>query len=365
MIKVQNINLSEIIPHALKQDKTIGAICKVLQKYIDENFNLINKLIILPNIENLEEDILDHIAYQFHVDFYDAELPLEVKQQLVRSSMKWHRIKGTRASLEQMLETIYYDIRVEEWFEYEDNFILDGSWLLDGTNQLDYNTVKKPPYYFRVILNSLLENNIDTSSIGKIIKASKNTRSWLDVILFFLRGKVETKETYNMPAITHRVFCPFNIEGLALNGKWNLDGTYFLDNIHEPIIVKLINRFLMNELSKETFDKAILKIKSSIKNVDKSSSSRNFITIGLNFWQRKQVFLNGRWDINGEHLLDSYEINKKKPLILRVNNNLKLKTFNTFESNKIIVEKNLWLLDGKNTLGDGSLLNAEIIKEEI
>ena len=96
MIKVQSVNLSDIIPQILKDDRTTATICKVLQKYIDENFKLINRIVILPNIDNLDGDILDHVAYQFHVDFYDPDLPLNVKQQLVKNSTYLEKGSGQR-----------------------------------------------------------------------------------------------------------------------------------------------------------------------------------------------------------------------------------------------------------------------------
>ncbi len=53
-----------------------------------------------------------------HVDFYDSSLSLEVKKQMVKNSLKWHRIKGTSAAVSDVVKTVFGRSWIEEWFEY-------------------------------------------------------------------------------------------------------------------------------------------------------------------------------------------------------------------------------------------------------
>ena len=121
--------------------------------------------LIYPKIDELAENVVDNLAVQLHVDFYDYTLPVEKKRALVKQSIAWHQIKGTKAAVEQVIQTVFNTGRVQEWFEY------GGS-----------------PYHFRV--DVIESDDIDAATIGQVIKAinaTKNVRSWLDGIGFYRR----------------------------------------------------------------------------------------------------------------------------------------------------------------------------------
>lgn len=205
MIKVQNINLYDIIPQVLKNDKTTVAICKVLQKYIDENFKLLNKLILLPNIDNLEEDILDHLAYQFHVDFYDSSLDISKKREIVKGSIAHHRKKGTKWSVEDLISRAFDNSWIDEWFDYNGK-----------------------PYMFKVTTTDYMSTKDKLTSLIRAIGTVKNTRSWLESItikrekeLKLYCGSVtrRTIKTTIYPRVTNQYDSQLNYGNITLRIK--------------------------------------------------------------------------------------------------------------------------------------------------
>ena len=121
--------------------------------------------LIYPKIDELAENVVDNLAVQLHVDFYDYTLPVAKKRALVKQSIAWHQIKGTKAAVEQVIQTVFNQGHVQEWFEY------GGS-----------------PYHFRV--DVIESDDIDAATIGQVVKAinsTKNVRSWLDGIGFYRR----------------------------------------------------------------------------------------------------------------------------------------------------------------------------------
>lgn len=67
----------------------------------------------------MPENIVDYLARQYHVDFYQADLSLDAKRKLVKNSIIWHRHKGTKWAVEQVVSTVFeHPAHVEEWFEY-------------------------------------------------------------------------------------------------------------------------------------------------------------------------------------------------------------------------------------------------------
>lgn len=161
MIKIQEIKLNEILPSVLKEDKTISAIAKVLQKYLDENYEYIKRLNILANIDNItNEDLIDHLAYQFHVDFYDPSLSLDKKKRLVKFSIYHHRKKGTKWATEDLLSKAFDTSYIKEWFEY------DGD-----------------PYFFKIYTKDILGSKEKYINTIKALNTVKNTRSWLEKLI--------------------------------------------------------------------------------------------------------------------------------------------------------------------------------------
>lgn len=161
MIKAHEIKLIDILPAILKNDKTMAAIAKVLQKYIDENYVYIEKLNILTNIDNItNEELVDHLAYQLHVDFYDSSLDIDKKKKLVENSIPQHRKKGTPIAIENLIEIVFGSGKVEEWFEYNGE-----------------------PYYFRILTENKSATQERAEEFIRAVNTVKNTRSHLESVI--------------------------------------------------------------------------------------------------------------------------------------------------------------------------------------
>lgn len=119
-------------------------------------------LLIYPAIDSLNEQLIDYLAVQMHVDDYDKAAPLSVKRKQVKMSFILHRLRGTKYAVETAVNMIYSGSHVKEWFEYNGH-----------------------PYHFAI---SAGENEISSTmnfkQIIKSINAAKNVRSWLDYIEF-------------------------------------------------------------------------------------------------------------------------------------------------------------------------------------
>ena len=127
----------------------------------------VNNVIILPRVDDVSEEILDHLAYFFHVDFYDLSLDIETKRKLVKESVYIHQIKGTPLAVEILISTLFGEGEVSEWFEYGDT-----------------------PYRFRVITGN---ESVTTERAEEFIRALntvKNARSVLDRVILLQSEKM-------------------------------------------------------------------------------------------------------------------------------------------------------------------------------
>lgn len=146
-----------VIPPSISADPQVQAISAAVTPQLQEVSQSIRECIILARLDELQEEVVDLLAWQYHVDFYDSELSIDQKRNLVRTSIDAHRHKGTPYAVELVVKAILEDAIVQEWFEYGGE-----------------------PYFFRVIkINGQITADM-YPRLKKAVDTVKNTRSWLE-----------------------------------------------------------------------------------------------------------------------------------------------------------------------------------------
>jgi phage tail P2-like protein len=118
VIEITDIRLIDLVPPNLRDDPTIRAAAEALDTEIRKVSELIPLVTIQSNLNTLPERWVDELAWQNHVDFYDQSLPIEQKRQLVRNALAWHRRKGTASAVRELIQDVFGDGEIREWFEY-------------------------------------------------------------------------------------------------------------------------------------------------------------------------------------------------------------------------------------------------------
>ena len=188
---------ADLLPGSLSGDATVRAAAEALDSVLDATTRTIPTLLLyarlahdtgfiepvamLPPLARLTEsaggpaplpdDLLDHLAWQLHVENYETAVDTPAKRRLIAASLLLHRRRGTPWAVRTALETaLRMPTAIRQWWEYEGR-----------------------PYFFRVRLDvsgagldiSCAENAI------RIIFDQKNVRSWLDCL--------ETVSTRRLP----------------------------------------------------------------------------------------------------------------------------------------------------------------------
>ncbi|SPT95548.1 Bacteriophage P2-related tail formation protein [Lysinibacillus capsici] len=149
----------KLLPYSLSQDPVLVAMFEALVIQLKEAYDEADLLYDLVNIDKLPEPLLDVIAYEKHVDFYDNQLTIDQKRELIKSSISWHRKKGTRWAVERVVSIVYPNANVYEWFEY------------DGHK-----------YRFKIEVDEPFIASKDMKRLRELVEATKNKRSWLEYI---------------------------------------------------------------------------------------------------------------------------------------------------------------------------------------
>lgn len=115
---IYTANFVDYLPESLKRDTKIQAIAAAVTKEALSVSTEINNVLIYSRIDELPEDLIDILAYDMHVDWYDYSYPLPMKREIVKNSVKVHKRMGTKYAVETALKSVYKTAGVKEWFEY-------------------------------------------------------------------------------------------------------------------------------------------------------------------------------------------------------------------------------------------------------
>ncbi|MDE6454768.1 MAG: phage tail protein, partial [Dysosmobacter sp.] len=100
-------NLLLIAPPALRHDKSIMALAEADAEALAARLAEIDRVRIISNIDGLEEAVLDILARDFKVDWWDPEYSLEEKRRTLKGNWKVHKTLGTKAAVSAALSAIY------------------------------------------------------------------------------------------------------------------------------------------------------------------------------------------------------------------------------------------------------------------
>jgi len=120
MTTLRGSRLIEICTPSISYDNQVQAASTAFDRQMWEIIDDTGSVLFIPNILNItDSNLIDILAWQFHVDFYDPTAPLEFRRALVQNSIVWHRTKGTVQLVNDVINTYWpgggY---IQEWFKY-------------------------------------------------------------------------------------------------------------------------------------------------------------------------------------------------------------------------------------------------------
>nr|WP_295945368.1 phage tail protein I [uncultured Agathobaculum sp.] len=160
-------NLLRTLPEVLRNDEKMAALAASIADVLAARPAEIEQLMIYSRIDELPEDLLDILAEDFKVDWWDGDYTLEEKRQTLKDSWRVHRMLGTKAAVETAISAIYPETQVSEWFEYGGE-----------------------PYHFRLLIDSTYEG-VDPAKHQRVldrVEYYKNLRSVLDEVEYYDAG---------------------------------------------------------------------------------------------------------------------------------------------------------------------------------
>ena len=118
MIKFTEGGLIDIWP---EKDPEIQALSKKLKAYAD-------KTQCYSDVDDLDEDILDYFAVEMRSMYYEQNLEIERKREIVKNTLKWYTYAGVPATVAEMVGVVFGSGKIVEWFDYDEPPFTPGTF---------------------------------------------------------------------------------------------------------------------------------------------------------------------------------------------------------------------------------------------
>lgn len=165
-------NLLASLPAVLANDDNMAALASAVAEVLAARVGEIERVSIYSQIDRLPNELLDILANDFKVDWWDANYTLEEKRRTLKDSWNVHRRLGTKAAVVLAISAIYPDTQVSEWWEYGGK-----------------------PYHFKLLIDATYED-VDPVRHQRVIDRVafyKNLRSVLDEVEYYDAGGLATE----------------------------------------------------------------------------------------------------------------------------------------------------------------------------
>ncbi len=173
-------NLLSSLPAALAHDPKMAALAEAIAGLLVQQKEEAGRLSIYPRIGRLDEALLDILAHDFKVDWWDSDYTLEEKRRTLEGSWQVHKTLGTKAAVEKAITAIFPNTTIEEWFEYGGE-----------------------PYHFRLSIE-LGGEHLDREKQARVLERVgfyKNLRSHLDSVSYATKFETVPFENHRTAAM--------------------------------------------------------------------------------------------------------------------------------------------------------------------
>ena len=158
MISLYDARVTDALGGAYREDPKIRALGYAIRAGTRLLYDHALKATTYNSLEQMDDKVLDLLAAELRSPYYDIAYDKAVKADLVRNTMRWYQIAGTRRAMEELGAAVFGQCDVEEWYEYEGE-----------------------PYHFRIITQALASSD-NVAAFEAIMRSVKNARSKLDSV---------------------------------------------------------------------------------------------------------------------------------------------------------------------------------------
>ena len=117
MIRLQDAELTDVLPYYIKSDIDVQAISYAYKMAMQKLLKFARLSRLYANIDELPSEIIDLMALETRAMYYDETADIQIRRNIVRNALTWRVKQGTGAAVKSLLETVFRSGKLTEWYE--------------------------------------------------------------------------------------------------------------------------------------------------------------------------------------------------------------------------------------------------------
>lgn len=167
-MRLADLDFIKLLPGFMQDDPAVKGLAAGVDAVIREAVPSVLNLSRWDRIDHLPESVLDEMAWEMNLLWYDKGAPLDVKRQVVRDGYKVWATLGTKSAVENIIQTYFGDGKIEEWWEYGGE-----------------------PGHFRVVSGNPTISNERLIEFLSLLDKVKRASAKLDDVILLSEGRVD------------------------------------------------------------------------------------------------------------------------------------------------------------------------------
>lgn len=160
MIKIQDAEIINSLPAIIANQPWARAASYATSQLFKRILAMAEATLSFSKIESLDHDVLDILATDLRVSNYKQSYSLELKRKLVKFALQYWATAGTKSATEEVVNSIFGDAAVSEWFEYGGE-----------------------PGYFKISITDTTLTSSDVLEFERVAENVKRLSAWLDKVV--------------------------------------------------------------------------------------------------------------------------------------------------------------------------------------
>lgn len=161
-MKLENVEIVKLLPPWMRQDEANAALSRSASSLFQEPAKRIKQLRIWDKIDELDDDMLDELAWELNIDWYSSAMEISKKRATIKVAHLIMEKRGTKWAVEQLISAYFGTGYVKEWFEYGGD-----------------------PYMFRVLTTNPDIGDDGMAGFFKQVDVAKSVRSHMEGVYFY------------------------------------------------------------------------------------------------------------------------------------------------------------------------------------
>lgn len=160
MISLRNAKLTDALPQIIAKEPWAQALAYAVNIQIGRLLDYANGVMVSANVDAMPDAVLDILAVELRIPYYNRDYATPVKRELIKGAIQYWATAGTVGSLTKILEDIFGDAEIEDWYTYNSS-----------------------PGYFRILTNN---PNVTGDTLKQFEETAKNVKrlsAWLDYVI--------------------------------------------------------------------------------------------------------------------------------------------------------------------------------------